>query len=145
MAVIKVIGSQLLNTVLECLGEFELNTYWPLKDVHLCNSKLRLWVTLATHKGQTRQSGRVITQQATGRNRACVSLIRTGKKIIKREDKDFNQVDVWTLPGLLQRLDSFPFQSISCKFAAVLGNIVLLHNSVSVKLYLLDKWPHIWL
>ena len=37
-----------------------------------------------------------------------------------------NQVEVWTLTGPLQHLESFLFQTFCCRFAAVFGIIVLL-------------------
>jgi len=42
------------------------------------------------------------------------------------QPQHFNQVEVWTLTGPLQRLDSFLFQTFWCIFAAVFRIIVLL-------------------
>jgi len=53
---------------------------------------------------------------------------------LKVPPKHFNWVDVWTLTGPLQHLDSFLFQPFYCRFAGVLRIIVLLHDPISAKL-----------
>lgn len=57
----------------------------------------------------------------------------------------FSQGEIWTLTGPLQHLDSFVFQPFCCRFVAVASIIVLLHDTIWMKLYLSDSWPHIWL
>lgn len=51
--------------------------------------------------------------------------------------------EIWTLTGTSLHLDSFLFESFSCRFTVVLGIIVLLHEPISVKFELSDRWPHI--
>lgn len=51
--------------------------------------------------------------------------------------------EIWTLTGTSQHLDSFLFESFSCRFTVVLGIIALLHEPISVKFELSDRWPHI--
>lgn len=53
------------------------------------------------------------------------------------------KVDVRTFTGPSQHPDSFLFQTFSCRFAAMVGIIVTLHDPLLAKLQLTDKWLHI--
>ena len=58
--------------------------------------------------------------------------------------KPFNQTEFCIVTERLKHLVTFLFQIFCCSFGAVLGVINLFHDPVSVKLWLSDRWPHIW-
>jgi len=53
---------------------------------------------------------------------------------LKEPPQHFSQVEVWTLIGKVQYLDSCLFQPFCYRFAGVLGIIVLLHDPILAKL-----------
>lgn len=68
-----------------------------------------------------------------------VSLQSFMHRSLKVPPQHFNQFDAWTLKRSFPNIVPFLFQPF-CRFASVLGVIVLLHDPI-----LANWWPHIWL
>lgn len=99
-----------------------------LKLITLLSKHLAV-ITLSTHFRVTLSASHIFFTALSS-----LQAFTYGSSLIVQH---FNQVEVWTLAGA--------FSTWFCVFSAILRIIVLLHDSVSSKLQLLGRSPHIWL